>query len=165
MVSVSGSTSSVHYSITARPNCSLAWRHCVYLFAIVAFFTLAISCVFALLGAWPVLVFSFAELFVLAWAFIEVWRHARDFERLTIDGDSLVLEQHDKSHDQRVELNGNWARVVMECSAEGYCRRLALRSHGREVEFGLHMNGEERFALGVQLRDRLGCSPLSLLPQ
>ncbi|HZV98057.1 MAG TPA: DUF2244 domain-containing protein [Methylophilaceae bacterium] len=163
MVSVCGSTSSVHYSITARPNCSLAWNNCVYVFSIAALFTLCISLIFAILGAWPVLFFSIAELFILAWAFCEVWRHARDYERLTIDGDNLVLEQHDNSHDKRVELNSYWARVVMECSPDGYCRRLALRSHGREIEFGQHMNGEERFALGMQLRDRLGVSQAGVL--
>lgn len=128
----------------------------MFVFTLISLITLGLATVFAVLGAWPVLFFAIVELLILAWAFREVSRHAQDYERLTIDGNNLVLEQHNPNLDKHVELNGYWARVVMECSPDGDCRRLAFRSHGREIEFGHLLSGEERLALGLQLRDRLG---------
>jgi uncharacterized membrane protein len=44
----------------------------------------------------------------------------------------------------------------MECMADGGCSRLALRSHGREIEFGSFLNSDERLHFGRQLTSRLG---------
>lgn len=159
MLDVSDSTSSVHYSITARPNCSLSWGGTLCAFSIIALVTLLFACGFALIGAWPVLPFVAAELVAFSLCFLHVLRHARDFERLTIDDDKVVVETHTLDIDMHVELNGYWARVVLDCMPDGYCRRLALRSHGREVEFGRHLSSEERLALGGQLKLRLGGFP------
>lgn len=156
MVDVSGSASSPHYSVTARPNCSLSPAGTLCAFSIIAMVTLAVSCGFALLGAWPILPFAGLELIVLWLCFRHVWRHAHDYERLTIDDDKVVVETHAPNRDSHVELNGYWARVVLECMPDGDCRRLALRSHGREIEFGRLLNSQERLDLARQLRLRLG---------
>lgn len=156
MVSVCGTTSSEHYSITARPNSSLARGGCVFVFAIITLLTLGLAFIFTMLGAWPVLLFAIVELCTLAWAFHVVLYHARDYERLTINGNNIVLEQHEPDLDQRVELNAYWVRLILDCMPDGDCRHLALRSHGREIEFGHYLSSEERLALAQQLRGRLG---------
>lgn len=156
MVSVCGTASSEHYSITARPNASLATGGCLLVFSIITLLTLGIALIFAILGAWPVLMFAIIELCTLAWAFHAVLLHARDYERLTINGYNILLEQHEPNLDQRVELNGYWAKLVLDYMPDGDCRRLALRSHGREIEFGHYLSSEERLALAQQLRGRLG---------
>lgn len=156
MVDISDVASSVHYSITARPNCSLSPADTLCVFSIIALITLIFSFGFVLIGAWPVLPFAGAELLALGYCFNHIWRHAGDFERLTIDDDKVIVETHEPGHDKRIELSGYWARLVLDCVPDGYCRRLALRSHGREVEFGHHMTSEERLSLALQLKPRLG---------
>lgn len=156
MVDVCGTTSSVHYSITARPNCSLSAGGTLCVFSIVAAVTLAISFGFTLLGAWPVLPFASLELLILWLCFRHLWRHAHDYERLTLDDDKVILEKHDPKSDSHIELNSYWAQVVMDIMPDGDCRRLALRSHGREIEFGRLLNSEERLDLGRRLQLRLG---------
>lgn len=156
MVDVSGSTSSVHYSITARPNCSLSPAGTLCAFFIIAFATLTIAIGFTLLGAWPILPFAGLELLILWLCFRHVWRHVHDYERLTIDDHMVIVEKHDLACDSHIELNGYWARVVMEVMPDGDCRRLALRSHGKEIEFGRLLNNEERLDLGRVLQSRLG---------
>lgn len=156
MLDASGSASSLHYSITARPNCSLspAGIFCVFLAA--ALTTLIFSLGFALAGAWPVLPFAGMELLLLGLSLYHVWWHRNDFERLIIDDKKIIVESHAPGCDSHIEFNSYWARVVVDCMPDGYCQRLALRSHGREVEFGRHLSSSERLDVARQLKPRLG---------
>lgn len=159
MVDVSGTASSVHYSITARPNCSLSPAGTLCVFSIVSFVTLAIALVFTLLGAWLVLPFAGLELIVLWCCFSHLRRHVHDYERLVIDADKVTVDRHILASDNHIELNSYWAQVVMDMMPDGECRRLALRSHGKEIEFGRLLSGEERLRLGLSLKARLGHIP------
>jgi len=58
---------------------------------------------------------------------------------------------HEGQSVTRHELNRYWAKVV--CSAEG--SRLALRSHGREIELGRHLCEEQRLVMAQDLRREL----------
>lgn len=156
MVDVSGSASSVHYSITGRPNCSLSPAGSRCAFFLVAFTTLSIAFGFFLIGAWMVLPFAGAELVALYGCLHYVWLHANDYERLTIDHDKVLVEKHAPGQDVQVELNGYWARVIVDCMPNGYCSRLALRSHGKEIEFGHFLSSEERLDVGRLLKSRIG---------
>ncbi len=156
MVEMSGTTSPMHYSVIAKPNCSLSPAGTLRVFSVIALISLSFSLVFVLIGAWPVLFFAGAELLALGCCFYHVLRHAGDYEQLTIDDDKVVVEIHEQGRDRRVELSGYWTRMVLGCMSDGYCRRLALRSGGREVEFGRHMTGDERLKLARQLRPILG---------
>ena len=51
----------------------------------------------------------------------------------------------------RLELSRYWAKVV--CEAEG--SRLALRSHGREIEVGRHLCEEQRLEMARDLKREL----------
>lgn len=159
MVDVSGSASSMRYSITGRPNCSLSPAGSLCVFLIIALVTLSIAFGFFLIGAWLVLPFAGAELLALYFCLHYVWRHVQDYERLTIDHDKVLVEKHAPGLDTQVELNRHWARVILECKPNGYCRRLALRSHGKEIEFGRHLSSEERLDLGQLLKLHLGGFP------
>jgi uncharacterized membrane protein len=156
MVDICGTASSVHYSVTARPNCSLSPAGTLCVFTIIVLISLSLSFSLLLIGAWPVLPFAVTELIALGYCFYHVLRHSGDFERLTMDDDKVIVEIHEPGQDKRTELNGYWAKMVIDCMPDGYCRRLALRSHGREVEFGRHMTSEERLQLVDQLKPRLG---------
>lgn len=156
MLNISGAISSVHCSITARPNCSLTPKQTLVVFCIIAILTLLLAIAFVIIGAWPILLFSVMELVALAYCFEHILRHASDYERLTIDADTVIVETHEPDHDERFELNGYWLRIVLDCLPNGYCRHLILKSHGREIEFGRYISSEERLNLARLLKPRLG---------
>lgn len=155
MVDICGTASSERYSVTARPNCSLSPAGTLFVFCMIALVSLSLSISLLLIGAWPVLPFAMTELLALGYCFYHVLCHSGDFERLTMENDKVIVEIHELRQDKRIELSGYWARMVIDCMPDGYCRRLALQSRGREVEFGRHMTSEERLRLAQQLKPRL----------
>lgn len=142
--------------ITARPNCSLSLAGKVLVLSSLLIVSFGIAGVFAWLGAWPVLPFAGLEMLVVALAFYQVSCHERDYERITIEGDKVVLERRDNVRYMRTELNRWRAGVVLQCRSAGQRCRLALCSHGDEIEFGRHLNDEQRIELAQELQFRLG---------
>ena len=139
------------YTLTARRNNSLSSSDRILAFGFIALVSLGIAVTFAWLGAWLILPFAGIEVLVLFFAFRCIERHARDYECLTISGDVLQIEIAEVESVQQFQFNRWWAQVVYEPD----CSRLALRSHGREVEFGRHLTEDERLALAGTLRQRL----------
>ena len=56
----------------------------------------------------------------------------------------------------RHELNRYWAQVVLHPGGCGRQAVLALRSHGRQVEFGRHLTEEQRCRMAGIIRAELG---------
>ena len=135
----------------ARRNNSLdsTGRHLVFAFLFVV--SVGIACAFAALGAWMVLPFAGLEMLGLYWAFRWYDRHARDYERITIAGDRVRVEFLEAGRAQSHEFNRCWARLVTGPGGA----RLALRSHGREVEIGRHRSDGERLALARKIAREL----------
>lgn len=156
MVDIKGTTSPLHYSVTARPNCSLSPASTLRAFFVIVLISLSFSFVFVLIGAWPVLLFAGIELAVLGYCFYVVWQHASDFEQLTIDEDKLIVDVHELGHDSHVELSGYWTRLVLDYMPDGDCRLLKFRSSDREIKFGRHMTSDERIEVARQLKPMLG---------
>ena len=142
------------FTIIARPNCSLSPASRFLCLCFLASVTFGIALIFTWMGAWLVLPFAGLEVGVLVWAFRQVARHAEDYEKITLYGDCLTVECQNAGQLSRYEFNRYWARVVLEPATPGQCR-LALRSHGRQVELGQHMNCEQRQALAKTLRIQL----------
>jgi uncharacterized membrane protein len=94
-------------------------------------------------------------MFVLFLAFRFIERHAGDFESIAIKDDHVLVERWETGQVSRYEFNRYWAQVVVSHSASGGKSVLALRSHGREVEFGQHLTEEQRDALARKLRQQL----------
>jgi uncharacterized membrane protein len=103
------------------------------------------------LGAWPILPFAGMEMGVLYFAFRYIDRHAGDYERITIKGGSVAIEVHEGGNVTRLELNRHWAHVVSDANGG----RIALRSHGREIEVGRHLCEEQRLEWARELRREL----------
>lgn len=135
----------------ARRNNSLSSSGRLLVFAFIFFVSVGIAAAFAAFGAWLVLPFAGLEMLVLYLAFRQVDRHAADYERVAIDGGRVEVEQFEAGRTHRHELSRYWARVVLEPDGS----RLALRSHGREIEIGRHMSDEERRDLARSLERRL----------
>lgn len=135
----------------ARRNDSLSSAGRLLVFAFIFVVSVGIAAAFAILGAWLVLPFAGLEMVVLYIAFCHVDRHAADYERIAIDGDTVEVELFEAGRMQHHELSRYWAQVVVEPDGS----RLALRSHGRELAIGRHMNDEQRLDLARELRRRL----------
>ncbi len=139
------------YERVARRNNSLSSTGRFHVFAFLFIVSVGIAVAFATLGAWLILPFAGLEMLGLYWAFRYVDRHAADYERIAISGDRVQVEQFEAGHAVSHEFNCCWAQVVASPGGA----RLALRSHGREVEIGRHMNDNERLALARELGRQL----------
>ena len=140
------------YVYTARRNNSLSSSGRRLVFAFILTVSFGIAAAFSLvLGAWPILPFAGLEMAVLYVAFRYIDCHAADYERITIRGDSVAVEVRDGTDVARFELSRYWAQVV--CEHEG--ARLALRSHGREIEVGRHLCDEQRLEMARGLAREL----------
>ena len=140
------------YDYTARRNNSLSSSGRLLVFGFILTVSLGIAVAFALVfGAWPIMTFAGIEMAVLYLAFRYVDRHAADYERITIRGDRVSVEVREGSDVTRFELNRSWAQVVWESQSA----RLALRSHGRELEVGRHLCKEQRSSVARELAREL----------
>ena len=141
------------FSLTMKRNCSVSPQALVWLLAITACLSFAIGIGFALFGAWPVLPFAGLEVAALGLAFYLNGRHASDYERIALQKDALVVEVRDADRVAALQLNPQWVKLVASRRREDV--RLALRSHGREIEIGRHLDAPGREALARVLAGRL----------
>ena len=135
----------------ARRNNSLSSTGRIFVFAFLFIVSVGIAGAFATLGAWLILPFAGLEMLGLYLAFRYVDRHAADYERITIAGDKVQVEQFVAGRATSHEFNRCWAQVVASPGGA----RVALRSHGREVEIGRHVNDDERLTLARELGRQL----------
>ena len=153
---VANAGESVGFTLVARRNNSLssAGRHLVV--GSLATISLVISLAFALQGAWMILPFAGLEVLVVYLAFRCLERHAGDFESLSIQDDRVLIVRRERGEVSRHEFNRYWAQVVLQPSRWGRQVVLALRSHGRQVEFGRHLTEEQRCRMAGIIRAELG---------
>jgi uncharacterized membrane protein len=142
------------FLLIARRNNSLSSTGRAVVLGSLVFISLAISLGFAFHGAWLILPFAGVEMAVLFVAFRHIARHAADYESIAIKGDRVLVERWETGTVRRFELNRYWAQVVLNRERPGRTT-LALRSHGRQVEFGYHLTEEQREAAAHTLREQL----------
>lgn len=141
------------FSLIVRRNSSLRNVERWSAFALIAIVSGLIAIGFAAVGAWLILPFAGAELVGLYLAFRYLAQREGDYERLTIAGDQLVVERCTRGKLDRFECNRLWAQVVVRNDLGG-CQ-VALRSRGREIEFGTYLSEGARIDAARQLQDRL----------
>lgn len=141
-------------SITVKRNCSISPQALVCLLAFTAAVSFGIGIAFAVYGAWPVLPFVGLEIGALAAAFYVNGRHATDHERIALAGRALTVEIRDAERIEHHRFNADWVQIMT--SATRWNVRVALRSHGRELEIGRHLDAAGRELLAKTLREWLG---------
>jgi uncharacterized membrane protein len=147
-----GGGEAAEYVYTARRNNSLSSSGRQLVFGFILTVSLGIAAAISIvLGAWPVLPFAGLEMAVLYLAFRYVDRHAGDYERISIRGDSVAIEVREGTQVSHFQLHRCWAHVV--CESDG--ARLALRSHGREIEVGRHLCEAQRRVMARDLSREL----------
>ncbi len=141
------------FALLARRHNSLDSVTCWVVFGSLACVSLAIAVVFALLGAWLILPFAGLEIAGLALVLRWLRAHAGDYESVSIRGNVVTLDICEQNRVRRLEFNRAWARLVVR--ERSWSTRLALRSHGREVEIGRYLDNGGRQALARELKGRL----------
>jgi uncharacterized membrane protein len=141
----------IEFRRVATRNNSLSSTGRLLVFAFLFVVSVGIAAAFAAFGAWLVLPFAGFEMLVLYLAFLYIERHAADYEQIEIDGDQVKLERLEAGSLSTAALSRYWVRVVV--SRDG--SRLALRSHGRELEIGRDLSDEQRLELAHALQRRL----------
>ena len=141
------------FSLTLKRNCSISPTALLWILATMMLLSFGIGIGFAWLGAWMILPFAGLEMLALSAAFYLNGRHAGDYERIRIAGGRLMVDVRDAERIARHEFNPAWVRLVGHDLGHEY--RLLLRSHGRDLEIGRHLDARARAALAAQLRHSL----------
>jgi len=143
------------FTFVARRNNSLSSGGRFLVLGSLAVVLLAISLGFALNGAWLVFPFAGLDILVVYLAFRYVERHAGDYECIAFHDQSIVIESRRGGKADRCEFNRHWVQITFTEPRGAERSRLSLRSHGKEVEFGIHLTGERRAAVARQLKEHL----------
>ena len=141
-------------SLLLKRNCSISPGGMLRVFALLGLASLCIATGFALAGAWLILPFAGLEVFALGAAFIVNARHATDFERIEVSADRLTLEIAEADRLARYVFHPRVAKLRLE-KDEGYGARVLLRTPGRDVEVGRHLDAEARVEFAAELSKRL----------
>jgi len=139
------------FALVARRNNSLSSGERFLAFAFIFIASVGVAVAFAVLGAWPILPFAGLEMMVLYLAFRYVDRHAADYERIAVEGDMVRVDAFEGGRTRHHEFNRYWARLVVVGAGD----RLALRSHGRELEIGRFVSSERRIEIAHELGRRM----------
>ena len=143
------------YKVTFKPNSALSAVNKQKVVILLTLIPCVIGFAFYLLGAWLVLPFVGIEIVALAYAFYYVNRHETDYESISIDGDSLVVERCVADKVTQQVVNPYWVKVVQEELSNGELH-LYLKSHGEEIEVGRYLTRKQRELLARQLKQRTG---------
>ena len=146
----------LEYCVVARRNDSLGRRPRWQVFGALAAVSLVLAAAFAMVGAWPVLPYSVLEIVLLGGAFYFVERRAQDWERLTIAGDRVVVEQVAGGKRERHEFNRYWLRVEVDPGGFGRSPQVMLRAGSDAWAFGNALPVAERLAVARELRRLTG---------
>lgn len=152
-IEVRTADSNAGFSLTTRRNCSMSPQALVWLLVITACLSLAIGIGFALFGAWPVLPFVGLEIAALAAAFHASARHAADFERIEVGDGVMLVEVREAGRSAVHRFHPGWVQLDTRKAAGEV--RVGIRSHGRELEIGRHLDAPGRGWLAAELAGRL----------
>ena len=138
-----------------KRNCSVTPAQLMTLFVSLCVVSLGIATFFWFQGATLVMPFAWAELLAVGTAFLVYARHARDGEKISLQGVRLVVELETAGRLERAEFNREWVRVE-PISGDGSL--IAVSGQGRSVNVGRHLRPELRPALAREIRRALrGC--------
>lgn len=138
-----------------KRNCSVTPPQLLGLFLSLAVVSMGIATFFYVQGATLVMPFAWAELFAVGIAFLVYARHARDGEKIVLQGSRLVVELETAGRLERAEFNREWVRIEPK---GGDGSLIEVSGQGRSVRVGRHLRPELRPALAREIRMALrGC--------
>ena len=138
-----------------KRNCSVTPMQLLGLFMSLSVVSLGIATFFWFQGATLIMPFAWAELILVGAAFMVYARHARDGEKISLQGGQLVVELETAGRLQRAEFNREWVRVEPK---DGDGSLIEVSGQGQTVRVGRHVRPELRPALAREIRFALrGC--------
>lgn len=138
-----------------KRNCSVTPAQLLGLFMSLSVVSLGIATFFWFQGATLIMPFAWVELLAVGAAFMVYARHARDGEKISLQGGQLVVELEIAGRLQRAEFNREWVRVEPQ---DGDGSLIEVSGQGRTVRVGRHVRPELRAALAREIRYALrGC--------
>ncbi len=132
-----------------KRNCSVTPVQLGWLYASLCVVSLGIGTFFWFQGARLILPFASAELVAVGVAFLVYARHATDGEKISLQGEQLVVELENAGRLERSEFNREWVRI--EPKADDHSL-IEVSGQGRSVEVGRYVRPELRPALAREIR-------------
>lgn len=142
-----------HWSITLTPHRSLTRQGFIAVMVLIGGLNLIAGGAFFAIGAWPVVGFMGLDVLLMWWAFRRNFADSERAERISAEGDALVLQRLSRQGAGEVRFNRRWVKVELEEDHEReLIGRLFLRSHGQSHEIASFLGAEERLSLAKALR-------------
>jgi uncharacterized membrane protein len=132
-----------------RRNCSVTPVQLLQLYISLCVVSLGIATFFWLQGAYLILPFAWLEVMVVGAAFLIYARHARDGEKIMLQGSRLVVELETAGRIERAEFERQWVRVEPK---GGDGSLIEVSGQGHRVSIGRHLRPELRPALAREIR-------------
>ena len=132
-----------------KRNCSVTPAQLGWLYASLCVVSLGIGTFFWFQGAKLVLPFAWLELAAVGAAFLVYARHATDGEKISLQGQHLVVELESAGKLERAEFDREWVRVE---PGAGDRSLIELSARGRSVNVGRFVRPELRPALAREIR-------------
>ena len=141
--------------VTLRPHRSLPPFGFTILMLLLAGISFLTGMLFVIMGAWPVFGFFGLDVLLVYAAFRLSYRSARQSERLTLRGDTLLVQRIGIRGDVRQwRFHPFWLRVILQ-QWHGERTRLTLSSHGRRLQIGGFLTDDDRRTLAALLEAAL----------
>lgn len=144
-----------------KRNCSVTPAQLGWMYVSLCVVSMGIAIFFWVQGARMVMPFAWLELLAVGAAFVVYARHARDGEKIVLQGGQLVVELENGGRMQRAEFNRQWVRVEPK-SGDGSL--IEVSGQGQSVRVGRHLRPELRPALAREIRFALRASQTPQTP-
>jgi len=151
-------TGTGHWSLL--PNRSLSWQANKLLWWLLGIPMLLIGLGLSWLGFWIVLPYTALAFLALgAGLYFTALRLCRR-EVVTLTDSEVIIQRGRRQVEQEVRLPRVWTQLVVRPGyTPSHAPRIALRSHGRELEFAAELNADERGLCAASLRAALPKRP------
>ncbi len=132
------------FSARLTPHRSLGPRGFLILMGIICAVSFIAGVVFWLAGAWPVVGFFGLDVLLIYIAFKLNYASARAYETIEIAGDELTVRRVLPGREpKKWTFHPYWVRVEMDSDGEDH-GPLYLTSHGKKLQIGAFLSGDER---------------------
>jgi uncharacterized membrane protein len=142
-----------------RRNCSFTPKQVGIFYLSMVCFSGLITTYFWWIGAWMVVPFTVIELSVLGIALLIYARHARDYEKITLQDSELIVELSVGYKNTVTQWNALWIRVNEPESLYDRKKNLVvLESGDQTISIGQFILAEKRHDLAKEIRQALRLS-------
>ena len=142
-----------HGRIIIRPNQSWSWRANAWLLSSLALISVTAGTFWALLGFWPVLLFTSLEIAIVSACIYYCVRRTHNQEVLIFTPDYLTLERGIRNPTERHRYPRFFTRFHIEAPKHAwYLPRILVRNPDAEIEIGAALGREDKKALESELR-------------